>query len=1001
MTFPTSRETGQHPTLGADERIRLALDAGAIAGVWYWDVQADVFTADSRFAQSFSLNPEALRAGVPLAEVVQSIHPDDEARVHRRIREALETGGTYRAEYRVQQPNGSYRWIEANGRVDRDMRGHPLSFPGVLIDIDHRKRTEIHQRALLELGDALREADAEKDIGHTAGRVCASTLQAARGGYGVIGALGTHVRIASDWCRDAGVPSIAGHYRFADFGNFVEDLRRGEVVAIGDVRHDPRTADQASSFAHLCIRALLNVPLMRDGVLAGVLLVHDVVPHAWSEDEIAFVRGAADRTWAAIATAEALSDLRKLNAGLEREVEARTTDRNRLWQLSRDILLVAEFTGRMVAVNPAWEATLGWTERELLGRSLMDLVHPDDLGHTAKGAQAIANGGTFAAFENRYRHKDGSYRLISWSAGPSDAFIIATGRDVTAAKAQEASLRQAEEQLRQSQKMEAVGQLTGGIAHDFNNLLTIISTSVQLMQRPDLPQERRQRFLGSISDAVARAAKLTGQLLAFARRQSLQPVVFDAVQNIHAIADMIRTLVGSRIELRLLDDAQACLVDADPGQFDTALVNMAANARDAMDGAGCLAIETRRVTGLPALRSHAAISGDFVAVSVRDTGSGISPENLRKVFEPFFTTKALGHGTGLGLSQVFGFAKQSGGDLQVESELGHGTTFTIYLPVARRSPAAVAQGGGDLDAPPPQGRILVVEDNRAVAEAALDSLTALGYEVTLVHDSTEALAAIAARPNDFCAMFSDVMMAGIDGLALARAVRQSSPDLPILLSSGYNSVLASAEDHGFPLLPKPYDLETLSTALRAAMRMEARAPSHGALDLSTPEQAREKARLEDLEQLQVMDTPEEIAYDEIAQIAATMFDAPMALVSLVDDRRQWFKARKGMALKETVREHAFCARAIETPAEVMVINDAAAHPDFAHNPLVADSDGPRIRFYAGAPLVTATGHAIGTVCVLDTEPRVADPARIEALKLLARQVVERLERQRIRLDTNP
>jgi PAS domain S-box-containing protein len=997
MTFPPSPEPGRPAGPIADERIRLAFDAGAIAGAWYWDAQADAFTADSRFARCFSLDPEALRSGVPLSEVVRSLHPDDAEKARRDLNEALAAGGAYCGEYRVRRPGGGHRWIEANGRVDRDPRGRAAGFPGILIDIDHRKRTEIHQRALLALGDALRRSEfSEKDIGRAAGRLCASTIDAARGGYGVIGSLGTHVHIASDWCRDAGVPSIAGQHRFADFGDFVDDLRRGEVVAIGDVRDDPRTAAQAPAFARLRIRALLNVPLMRDGHLAGVFLVHDAAPRAWSDDEIAFVRGVADRTWAAVATSEALAELRTLNAGLEREVAARTADRNRLWQLSRDILLVAEFTGRIMAVNPAWEAALGWMERDLLGRSFMDLVHPEDLEHTADAARAISNGGTFAAFENRYRHRDGSYRTISWSAGPADGFIIATGRDVTEAMVRDASLRQAEEQLRQSQKMEAVGQLTGGIAHDFNNLLTIVSTSVQLMQRPDLPQERKQRFLGSISDAVARAAKLTGQLLAFARRQTLQPVVFDAARNVEAIADMIRTLVGSRIELELQDDAAACLVDADPGQFDTALVNMAANARDAMDGAGRLTIATRRLAGVPAQPSHAAIDGEFIAVSVRDTGSGIAPEDLQKVFEPFFTTKAPGHGTGLGLSQVFGFAKQSGGDLRVESELGRGTTFTIYLPVARRMPAAAPQGGAQADVAAPQGRILVVEDNRSVALAAQDSLTALGYEVTVVHDSAEALAALAQRPDDFCALFSDVMMAGIDGLALAKAVRQSSPDLPILLSSGYNSVLANAEGHGFPLLPKPYDLESLAAALRAAMRMAPQPRARDTLALRTPEEVREAARLDDLEQLRVMDTAEEVAYDEIAQLAATMFDAPMALVSLVDDRRQWFKAREGVDLKETAREHAFCARAIQTPGEVTVIHDAASHPDFARNPLV--TDGPRIRFYAGAPLVTANGHAIGTVCVLDTQPRSADPRRIEALKMLARQVVERLERQRLKLD---
>ncbi|QHI97548.1 GAF domain-containing protein [Xylophilus rhododendri] len=873
----------------------------------------------------------------------------------------------------------------------------PSAAPGALPVPDAAvatDRAEAYQQALLALGDALREVQTEAEIVLAAARICAQAIGASRGGYGAIGTLATHVRVAADWRRDASVPSVAGDYCFADFGSFIEDLRAGAVVAIDDIRLDPRTSGQADAFDHMQIKALLNVPLMREGRLAGVFLAHDSVRRAWSREEIAFVRAVADRTWAAIATAEALAELRGLNVGLEKEVALRTADRNHLWQLSRDVLLVARFDGEIVAVNPAWEATLGWTERELLGRSFMDLVHPDDLAHTADGAQALAGGTAFSAFENRYRHRDGSYRWLSWSASPAESFIIASGRDVTDQKAQESSLRQAEEQLRQSQKMEAVGQLTGGIAHDFNNLLTIISSSVQLMQRPGLAEERRQRFLGSISNAVSRAAKLTGQLLAFARRQSLQPVVFDAGGNIAAIADMVQTLVGSRVQLQLQHHDDACLIDADPGQFDTAIVNMAANARDAMDGVGTLSIEIRRVDTLPALRGHSALGGDFIAVSVRDSGCGIAPDRLEKVFEPFYTTKPVGHGTGLGLSQVFGFAKQSGGDVGVQSEPGRGTCFTVFLPAARRAKAQVSAPQDAMDGATHCGRILVVEDNREVALMARDALSELGYEVTLVHGSEQALALMEANGGEFRAMFSDVMMAGMDGLALARKVRQAWPQLPILLCSGYNEVLVRSEGHQFPLLPKPYDLEALAEALKAAIRMvQPRAPT--ASGLHAAQDAREADRLADLDQLQVIDTPAELAYDEIAQLAAAMFDAPMALISLVDGERQWFKARVGVGLQQTPREYAFCATAIQQPDEVMVVNDALQDPAFASNPLV--TDGPRIRFYAGAPLVTSTGHAIGTVCVLDTEPRPTDHGRVEALKLLARQVVERLEKKRLKL----
>ena len=263
---------------------------------------------------------------------------------------------------------------------------------------------------------------------------------------------------------------------------------------------------------------------------------------------------------------------------------------------------------------------------------------------------------------------------------------------------------QVEDQLRQAQKMEAVGQLTGGIAHDFNNLLTVIRSSIDQLRRPDLPEERRRRYIAAISDTTNRAAKLTGQLLAFARRQALKPEVFDAVANVEAIGEMVRTLTGSRIAVETRVSPTPLYIDADPSQFDTAIINLAVNARDAMNGEGRLVISVRAADAIPALRNRPAVLGPHVAVAVIDRGTGIAPEHLDVIFEPFFTTKEVGQGTGLGLSQVFGFAKQSGGEIAVESVPGRGTTFTLYLPrvtgpdrtVGRETPPArlAPQSGG-------------------------------------------------------------------------------------------------------------------------------------------------------------------------------------------------------------------------------------------------------------------------------------------------------------------
>ena len=346
-----------------------------------------------------------------------------------------------------------------------------------------------------------------------------------------------------------------------------------------------------------------------------------------------------------------------------------TAERDRLWQISPDLLVVLDFQGVLRRVNPSWISILGYAKAELVGVRLDSLVHPDDLAATLRAVETASNG-PLTGFENRLRHRDGSYRWISWAAAPEQALIYATGRNVTADKERQSALETAETALRQSQKMDAIGQLTGGVAHDFNNVLTVIRSSIDVLKLPSLDPARRPRFLDAISDAVGRGAKLTGQLLAFARRQALTPEVFDAVQSTRAVSSMIASLTGVRIQLELRTPDEPCFVNADPGQFDTALVNLAINARDAMEGSGRLVIAVDRAAAIPPIRSHVQQLGDFVAVSVTDFGTGIAQDKLAQIFEPFYTTKGTGLGTGLGLSQVFGFAKQSGGEIAVESVEG-------------------------------------------------------------------------------------------------------------------------------------------------------------------------------------------------------------------------------------------------------------------------------------------------------------------------------------------
>ncbi|MCA1431074.1 MULTISPECIES: hybrid sensor histidine kinase/response regulator [unclassified Bradyrhizobium] len=389
-------------------------------------------------------------------------------------------------------------------------------------------------------------------------------------------------------------------------------------------------------------------------------------------------------------------------------------------------------------------------------------------------------------------------------------------------QAEAAKRREAEEALKHSQRLEALGQLTGGVAHDFNNLLTVIRASVDLLNRPQLTEERRQRYITAIADSVARAAKLTSQLLAFARRQTLKPEVFDVGARVQSLHDMLATLLGPAIEIVMQLPAEPCLVNADASQFETALINMATNARDAMQGQGRIVFRVEATTTVPDALVQLSASPDhgFVRVTVSDTGVGIPAARLGRIFEPFFTTKQVGRGTGLGLSQVFGFARQSGGEVTVASEVGHGSTFSLYLP--RVPPGLLPQRQAPNTAPAVAGSgmsVLVVEDNIELANFAADGLTELGYSITLVDNAADALAELVVDADRFDVVFSDVVMPGMTGLDLAQAIRERSLGVPVVLTTGYSQALSQEGTGGCDLVQKPYTIEELSRVLHRAARI--------------------------------------------------------------------------------------------------------------------------------------------------------------------------------------
>jgi PAS domain S-box-containing protein len=631
----------------------------------------------------------------------------------------------------------------------------------------------------------------------------------------------------------------------------------------------------------------------------------------------------------------AAAALAHLNATLEQQVAQRTAERDRIWRLSTDIMLVADFNATITAVNPAWSALLGWTESELLGRDFLSLIHPDDRDASAAETARLSDGRTTLRFANRCRARDGSYRLISWTAVPESGHLHAVGRDITderaarrerdrtwelspvlkvvvdmagtiqsvnpswtrvlgwtraevvgrlitsfmsadeavrsaerrrrlAAgevlpeyevvfltkdggtrriiwktvhegeaiysfgrditaehKASEA-LRQAEGALRQSSKMEAVGQLTGGIAHDFNNLLTGITGSLELIGTR-VAQGRYgevDRYLTAAQGAARRAAALTHRLLAFSRRQTLDPRPTDVNRLLAGMTELIRRAVGPSIEIDTVAATGLWATLVDPGQLENSLLNLCINARDAMPDGGRIVIETanRRMDHATAA-AHDLLPGQYISLCVSDNGTGMSPDIVARAFDPFFTTKPIGKGTGLGLSMIYGFARQSGGHARIYSEVGQGTTVCIYLPRHQGPAEDAGELPGIADAPRAKAgdTILVVDDEPSVRMLVTETLQDLGYEAIEATDGPSGLRVLQSDKR-IDLLVTDVGLPGpMNGRQMADAARVNRPDLKILFITGFaeNAVIGSGHlDPGMHVLTKPFAMETLASRIK-------------------------------------------------------------------------------------------------------------------------------------------------------------------------------------------
>ncbi|WP_316922856.1 ATP-binding protein [Pseudomonas sp. zfem002] len=566
---------------------------------------------------------------------------------------------------------------------------------------------------------------------------------------------------------------------------------------------------------------LENFPLItsRNGVLEQVYFTFSFSP---VRDESGRVAGFLDTLLETTSNVESERQWRELACSFERQVQERTADHNRLWELSSDLMLVVQGDLRLRTFNPACRQLLGWDD-DLQRESLLNVLHPDD-----RDVVCGILDGTQPAGEGRLRHADGHYRRFTLSAMPGDGFTTLLGHDVTLDREREAALRQAEALLRHGQKMDAVGQLTGGMAHDFNNLLAGLSASLEMLERRIVQGRTEQlgKYLQAARQASDRASELTHRLLAFARRQPLSPRPTNLNDLLGEIEPLILQAIGPGIDLQLQVDPRPWWVLVDTSQMESALINLCANARDAMNRRGSLKISTSNERHYAGISNVDLAPGDYCCLRIQDSGHGMPAGVLERVFDPFFTTKPAGQGTGLGLSMVYGFVRQSGGSVRITSEEGSGTCVELLLPrfVGEPQPLPVPQvPAAALPMPMRNERILLIDDEPTLRMLIREALQDQGMEVLEAEDAHSGLALYdSAGPIDL--VVSDIgLPGGISGIDVAKTLRHRSPGQRILFITGFTEESLSSGgvlEPGLELLTKPFGLDSLVHKVTSMLQPE-------------------------------------------------------------------------------------------------------------------------------------------------------------------------------------
>ncbi|MCX7514395.1 hybrid sensor histidine kinase/response regulator [Frateuria hangzhouensis] len=772
-------------------RLQLAIDAGRMA-VWEADLRNDTLVGSPElnrllgFPADAQPTREQIRAGNP---------PGERERVEACARAALARGERFiETEYRYIRPDGEPCWLLLRAELQLE-DGEPVRAVGVLMDVTGCRRAE----------EALRSSEARLKLAQRIGNIGVWEWELPSGDaswsremYELFG-LDPEAGITPE---QAWLAQVYPEDRVAVDEAVLRSTQSGQPVDIEfRIRVDGQTR---------WIRSRGTPATDPDGTRRMIGVNQDVTS-----------------THHQRATLEARNrDLQEAAVRIGRE-------RERVFELSRDLFAVAGFDGYLKTINPAWTCILGYDEANWLTRPLLEFVHPEDRAGARAVLDCLERGDAAPPFECRLRCDHGGWRWIAWTAVAEGESIYVVGRDVThekiAAQELEAANRQLRNQiegrerveatLRQMQRLEAVGQLTSGVAHDFNNLLTIVLGNLDLIEMAvDDPQVRRR--LDLMRKAALRGATLTSQLLAFSRRQRLETKVVDLNGTVQGMSELLKSTMGGSIDVttRLQPDLWSALVD--PTQIELVILNLAINARDAMPVGGGLTIETSNAALADEPRQPGEpVPGDYVAITVIDTGSGMTEEVRAHAFEPFFTTKAVGKGSGLGLAQVLGFAQQSGGGVGIESRSGEGTTIRVYLPRAY----SVAVGG--ISAPEtrehveplPQRRYaLLVDDDNAVRDVTAARLRQLGFEV-LEAGSGGAALDLLERTAQVDLLVADFAMPGMNGVEVAQQARTRRPGLPVLFVTGYADQTALAGIGDERVVQKPFRDDELERKVRAVI----------------------------------------------------------------------------------------------------------------------------------------------------------------------------------------